>query len=99
MQIPRQTYLTKSAKYQFIFLLSDELNVPILMSFGSSIFPSVQFLIHRQLRPHQRVVGDDVFFNLALYGNQRLFRRIKKLFDGLKHDLNVSIHHHEPCQN
>ena len=86
IHVARQLYPTKAAKCQFIFKLTEELNVSIPMAIGTSILFSGQFLSHRQSQPHTSIVGDDVFYNFQSYENLRLFRHIKNSFDRLKCD-------------
>ena len=83
--IPNQsTIKSQPAGDNFHFLISltekKILNIPLHS--GISFVFSAQFLTHRQHRnAYIYSNDDDVFFNVASYGNKRLFHHIKKSFN------------------
>lgn len=82
--IPNQTTMTSKKtgdNYHFLFSLMDKkvLNVPL--HFGISFIFSAAFLTHRQNRNEYMLSNDEVFFNMASYGNKRLYNHIKKSFN------------------
>ena len=79
--VPNQIFdknMKRSNRYDFIFKLTDQKNMSITLSPGSSFFFSGMYLTHRQNRTMSSGTKDDShFFNIASYGNKRLFSHIR----------------------
>ena len=68
-------------EYRFILQLQQHMNISFKLKYGISFMLSGKFLTHRQQCTHTLHENDDVFFNLAAYGNKRLYSHINKSFD------------------
>ena len=68
-------------KYHFLFSLTDKkkLNLPLLP--GVSFVFSAAFLTHRQHQNDMNKANEESFFNIASYGNKRMFNHIKTSFN------------------
>ena len=79
--IPQQDYFKSSNQndnYEFIFKLlnTDMINVDLVPCL-SFIFTGL-FLTHRLNKKNHSTTSNDVFFNIASYGNKRLFHHLRK---------------------
>ena len=84
ISVPKQTTTTKEGNiynYHFLFSLTSKkkLNIPLYP--GISFVFSAAFLSHRQHRNQLTNSMDESFFNVASYGNKRLFNHIKKSYN------------------
>ena len=70
--------------YNFLFHLTGRkyMNIPLYP--GISLLFSGAFLTHRQHRIENKPLKNQPFFNIASYGNKRLFNHIKKSFNKTK---------------
>jgi hypothetical protein len=87
ISVPRQDTIESnknSNKYHFLFELTKKkrLNIPLFP--GVSFIFSGLFLTHRQHIVQGTIGNQDKFFNVASYGNKRLFNHIKKSFNNNK---------------
>ena len=81
ISIPRQEYFkstTKKDAFNFIFKLSKTEMVNIELVPSLSFIFSGLFLTHRQNKNTENNTSNDVFFNIASYGNKRLFHHLRK---------------------
>lgn len=81
ISIPRQEYFkstTKKDAFNFIFKLSKTEMVNIELVPSLSFIFSGLFLTHRQNKKNQNTSSNDVFFNIASYGNKCLFNHLRK---------------------
>ena len=81
IHVPKQKKSSDvNQQYRFVFQLMKHMNICITLRYGVSFIFSGQFLTHRQqcTKPHNTT--DDFFFNIASYGNNRLYSHIKKSF-------------------
>ena len=67
--------------YHFLFSLTGKKQLNIPLCSGVSINFSAPFLTHRQHRIEEIHSQEDKIFNVASYGNKRLFNNIKKSFN------------------
>ena len=84
ISVPKQNTTTTERKihnYHFLFSLSDKKKLNIPLFHGISFVFSAAFLSHRQHRNQFNNSKDESFFNVASYGNKRLFNHIKKSFN------------------
>lgn len=81
INVPHQDYFktsTKKPNYKFIFKLSNMDMVNIELYPTMSFIFSGLFLTHRQNKKNDNISSNDVFFNIASYGNKRLFNHLRK---------------------
>ena len=78
IHVPQQVKYNVSSKYHFMFKTADDMNIAIPMQAGSTILFTGQFLTHRQSGPSDSTADSGTFFNFSSYGNEKLFRHIKK---------------------
>ena len=79
ISIPNQNRPKESqVRYDFLFNLTgnDSLNIPLKP--GVSFMFSGLFLTHRQNKSIEVTAKNDIFFNIASYGNKRLFHHLRK---------------------
>jgi len=84
ISIPRQSYLTNNStcnRYHFLFQLTGRKNLNVPLYPGTSVLFSGMYLTHRQHHIADTSSSTNVFFNVASYGNKRLFNHIKKSFN------------------
>ena len=80
--VPKQPKMKHDKKvYRFIFQLQKHLNISYKLKYGVSFMFSGKFLTHSQQCTHPIHEKDDLFFNLAAYGNKRLYNHINKSFE------------------
>lgn len=87
ISVPRQETIVSNKngnKYHFLFQLTENKRLNIPLHQGVSFIFSGVFLTHRQHRVQDNSVLHDNFFNVASYGNKRLFNHIKKSFNNNK---------------
>ena len=80
--IPKQRK-NQSVSFDFLFMLSDKQYINIPLTEGVSFIFSGMFLTHRQ---NKYTIDDSIrgdFFNIASYGNKRLFSHLRKSFKKL----------------
>ena len=85
--IPRQKSIEDNKtcnNYHFLFHLTGKKNLNIPLYPGVSFLFSGAFLTHRQHRIEHVLSSNDIYFNIASYGNKRLFNHIKKSFNKTK---------------
>ena len=72
----------KQNKYKFLFKINNTNLLSINMPHNTSVIFSRVMLIHRQARDIDMDMNDidDMFFNVASYGNKRIFSHIKQSF-------------------
>jgi len=70
-----------SSKYDFLFRLTDNQSINITLKPGISLMFSGLFLTHRQNKSNDTTDTENNFFNIASYGNQRLFNHIRKTYN------------------
>jgi len=70
--------------YQFLFHLTAKKYMSIPLYPGVSFIFSGTFLTHRQHRLEKTELNKEKFFNIASYGNKRLFNHIKKSYNNNK---------------
>ena len=83
ISIPNQNTITsKDAgnNYHFLFSLTDKKRLNIPLYHGTSFIFSATFLTHRQHINDFNSNDKEVLFNVASYGNKRLYHHIKKSF-------------------
>lgn len=84
ISIPNQNTIsskTAGENYHFLFCLTDKKNLNIPLNLGISFIFSAAFLTHRQhMNDLKHSNEDEHFFNVASYGNKRLYHHIKKSF-------------------
>ena len=68
-------------KYNFIFQLDRKHNIGLPMTDGVAFLFSGSVLTHRQSSTTLPQCKDGLFFNIASYGNKKLFTHIKKSFE------------------
>ena len=76
--VPKQVPIKNNDReYSFVFQLKKHINIYFKLKYGISFMFTGKFLTHQQRCTHP---CDDkqVFFNIASYGNKRLFGCIKK---------------------
>jgi uncharacterized UPF0160 family protein len=82
--IPKQE-LEKSSKvplkYDFLFQLTNENMINVALKPGVSFIFSGLFLTHRQNESRDDNTEDETFFNMASYGNKRLFHHLRKTYN------------------
>ena len=81
ISIPYQTYFSRPSKkdrYHFIFKLSNTELIHLNFIPGVSFIFSGLFLTHRQNKNNNNTLSNDVFYNIASYGNKRLFNHLRK---------------------
>ena len=82
--IPRQINIEDNKtcnRYHFLFNLTGKKNLNLPLYPGVSFLFSGAFLTHRQHCNDDVSSKNDVFFNIASYGNKRLFNHIKKTYN------------------
>ena len=80
--VPKQPKIKNNQKvYRFIFQLQKHMNISFKLKYGISFMFSGKCLIHRQQCTHTTHKKDDAFFNIAAYGNKRLYSHINKSFE------------------
>jgi hypothetical protein len=79
ISIPKQRKPKNSGvDYDFLFKLTDKQSLNIDLKAGVSIMFSGLFLKHRQNKSHEPPIDEEPFFNMASYGNKRLFYHLRK---------------------
>ena len=81
--VPKQEIIKNEClkrEYQFLFKLNGYQNIAIKLVYGVTILFSGNFLTHRQYCNRPSLPMDDVFFNFASYGSEKLYRHIRKSF-------------------
>ena len=78
IHVPQQVKCNDNSKHHFMFKKADDMNIAIPIQIGTTILFTSQFLTHRQSGPIDSTVDNDTFFNFTSYGNEKLFRHIKK---------------------
>ena len=79
ISIPNQSKSKESKmKYDFLFNLTDKQSINIHLKPGVSFMFSGLFLKHRQNKSNTISNSDEPFFNIASYGNKRLFHHLRK---------------------
>ena len=85
ISIPTQNTITKKSagnNYHFLFCLSNKIQLNIPLYPGISFIFSAAFLTHRQhINEYDKSNENERFFNVASYGNKRLYHHIKKSFN------------------
>ena len=85
ISIPNQNTITKQSaaiNYHFLFSLSNKIQLNIPLYPGISFIFSAAFLTHRQhINEYDKSNENERFFNVASYGNKRLYHHIKKSFN------------------
>ena len=80
--VPDQSCQTnKDREFQFVFQLQKYMNVSFKLKYGISFIFSGKLLTHRQQCTLPCEGNNDVFFNIASYGNNRLYNHIKYSFN------------------
>jgi hypothetical protein len=83
--IPSQTHTKKSTiVYDFLFELTSKQSINIPLEAGVSFIFSGLFLKHRQNKSHGICTADNTFFNIASYGNKKLFYHLRKTMNSSK---------------
>ena len=84
ISIPTQKTQKKnqtSIKYDFLFKLTNKQSINVTLKPGVSFIFSGLFLSHRQNKSRVGNTGDEHFFNMASYGNKRLFQHLRKTYN------------------
>ena len=77
--IPNQSKTKDSlVDYDFLFKLSSKQSLNISLKSGVTFMFSGLFLRHRQNKSHESTKTQEPFFNMASYGNKRLFYHLRK---------------------
>ena len=85
--VPKQVKMKNEKKvYRFIFQLKKHLNISFKLKYGVSFMFSGKCLTHRQQCSHPIQEKNDLFFNIAAYGNKRLYSHINKSFQRKAHN-------------
>ena len=71
----------REREFQFVFQLQKFVNVSLKLKHGISFICSGKFLTHRQHCTLPCKGDSDVFFDIASYGNNRLYSHIKCSFN------------------
>ena len=76
--VPNQASLTnKDREFRFVFQLQQYMNVSFKLKHGISFMFTGKFLTHRQQCTIPCEGDNDIFFNIASYGNNRLYSHMK----------------------
>ena len=84
ISVPKQIVsksIASSIKYDFLFKLTDSQSINVSMKPGVSFMFSGLFLCHRQNKSKDDINCDERFFNMASYGNKRLFHHLRKTYN------------------
>lgn len=81
ISIPQQNIQKTSIKYDFIFHLTKKHSINIPLKPGVSFIFSGFCLSHRQNKSRTSNKSDETFFNIASYGNKRLFYHLRKTYN------------------
>ena len=87
ISVPKQETIEsnkKCNKYHFLFKLTENRRLNIALHPGVSFIFSGALLTHRQHSVENNTMKNEQFFNVASYGNKRLFNHIKKSFNNNK---------------
>ena len=77
--VPNQNKPKESlVEYDFLFKLTGKQTINIPLKSGVTFMFSGLFLNHRQNKSKQNTTKDEAFFNIASYGNKRLFYHLRK---------------------
>ena len=68
-------------KYDFLFKLTAKQSINLSLKAGVTFIFSGLFLSHRQNKSKEESTKDEVFFNMASYGNKRLFNHLRKTYN------------------
>lgn len=84
ISVPKQIVsksIASSIKYDFLFKLTDSQSINVSMKPGVSFMFSGLLLCHRQNKSKEDNTCDERFFNMASYGNKRLFNHLRKTYN------------------
>ena len=87
ISIPSQESSNPSAssiKYDFLFKLTNNQTINISLKPGLSFMFSGLYLTHRQNKSQDTNNLHNTFFNMASYGNKRLFQHLRKTYNNNK---------------
>ena len=76
ISVPNQNS-ENSCKYQFLIMVKPKCYIGIPYDIGMTLLFSGQLLTHRQ-HCHPIPLHNEIFYNLASYGNKRLFYHLRK---------------------
>ena len=76
-----QKCIHQTIKYNFLFNLTSKQSINIALKPGISFIFSGLFLSHRQNKSKGHNTEEETFFNMASYGNKRLFNHLRKTYN------------------
>ena len=92
ISVPKQSKTTSPAniEYNFLFKIQDRQILGINMLPGVSFMFSGKYMTHKQYCNVDAHPRENCFVNFGSYGNERLYRHIRKSFDRIKHNKRIN---------